>query len=535
VRRLKLPAFLADLFVERAARQALLTGSVALIAAAMDPQTWSPMLPTVQAAVRDSPQLETVTLLAAVSAAGLILIGGALGDIRRARPILLGGLLVELTAAVVCLFVTQGPVFQAARLIGHAGAAFVIPVAIALVATSYRGVTRATAIGIAYGAYGAALAAGPILLQVIPGQAWPGMLACIAMSLVALGVVWTHPLELRRSRQAELPLVIGVAVWAFGIIALTVGVAWVNSGIDNPIRWALILGGPALVLGHRAIARARTGRPAGVLQRGVAVALFVGVIVAVSQTAAMLNLPLYFRLILGYGPVVAVAALAPLFGALVLAGPIAGFLLARFPPRWLIGGGVIVIGLGNLAMAAVTSPDASYLGFIVPCVVIGGGFAIATTVRTAIIFASVPEGLPATAAALNESSITVGNRIGIVLVSAIVGQVALSAYGASVAGLPPADAASALEGFRSLLIALGTPSFQQIVASLGPVDAQPYRDAYLVGLDAAFLTCGLVAIVGGVIALLALGRQDPLQTMWEYRDEREPQGAPAHARTPARP
>jgi hypothetical protein len=129
----------------------------------------------------------------------------------------------------------------------------------------------------------------------------------------------------------------------------------------------------------------------------------------------------------------------------------------------------------------------------------------------------------------------VGNRIGIVLVSAIVGQVALSAYGASVAGLPPADAASALEGFRSLLIALGTPSFKQIVASLGPVDAQPYRDAYLVGLDAAFLTCGLVAIVGGVIALLALGRQDPLQTMWEYRDEREPQGAPAHARTPARP
>ena len=40
--------------------------------------------------------------------------------------------------------------------------------------------------------------------------------------------------------------------------------------------------------------------------------------------------------------------------------------------------------------------------------------------RTAIIFASVPRGLPATAAALNEASLAVGNRIGIVLVTAIV-------------------------------------------------------------------------------------------------------------------
>ena len=321
MRGLRLPAFLTDLVADRTARQALLTGSVAMVAAALDPQVWSPMLPSVQAAVRESPQLETVTLLASVSAAGLILLGGVVGDTHRARPVLLGGLVVELVAALVCMVITSGPLFVAARLIGHAGAAFVIPDSIALVATSYKGVTRATAIGVAYGAYGAATAGGPILLQVIPGQSWPGMLAAVAMTLVAIAVVWRHPLELRRTVQAERPLVIGVAVWAFGIIALTAGLVWFNTGLDNPIRWLLVLGGPALVLGHRWIARARARGTAGVIQRGVAVALFVGVVIAISQTAAMLNLPLYFRLILGYGPVIAVAALAPLFGALVLAGP----------------------------------------------------------------------------------------------------------------------------------------------------------------------------------------------------------------------
>jgi MFS family permease len=520
VRGLRLPAFITDLFAERAAWQALLTGTIALVAAALDPQTWSPMLPSVQAAVRESSQLETVALLASLSAAGLILIGGVVGDTRKARPVLLAGLAVELVGALVGVVVTSGPLFVVARLTGHAGAAFVIPVSIALVATSYKGVTRATAIGVSYGAYGAALAAAPILLQVVPGAYWPGMLAAAAMAAVAILVVRRHPLELRHRTRAELPLVVGVAVWAFGIIVLTVGLVWVNTGLDNPFRWALIIGGPLLVIGYRAIARARAHGTAGVIQRGVAVALFVGVVIAISQTAAMLNLPMYFRLIMGYGPVLAVAALAPLFGALVLAGPVAGILIARVAPRWLVGGGVIVIGVGNLVLYAVTSPEASYLGFIVPCLVIGAGFAVATTVRTAIIFASAPEGLPATAAALNESSITVGNRIGIVLVSAIVGQVAMSAYASSVAALPPPDAAAATDTFRSLLTAVNTPSFTQIVASLGPVDVQPYREAYLAGLDAAFLACGVVAIIGGAISLLALGGRDPLVTTWEYREER---------------
>lgn len=149
MRLLKLPSFSADLFVDHVAAGALLAGSAAHFAAAMDAQVWSPALPTVQQAVRDNTFLETVVLLGSISAAGLILVGGAVGDSHRARPVILGGLLAELLASIVCLIVPVGPVFLVARLVGHAGAAFAIPVSIALVATSYTGVVRATAIGIA--------------------------------------------------------------------------------------------------------------------------------------------------------------------------------------------------------------------------------------------------------------------------------------------------------------------------------------------------------------------------------------------------
>jgi hypothetical protein len=482
------------------------------------------MLPSVQAAVRESAELETVVLLASMGTAALILVGGAVGDSRRARPVILGGLLVELLASVVALLIPAGPVFVTSRLVGHAGAAFVIPVSIALVATSYKGVVRATAIGIAYGLYGAAGAVAPILLQLVPGEQWPGMVAAIAACAIAMRIAWTRTLELRRPSLAERPLVVGVAVWAFGIIAFTVGLTWFDGSLDDPIRWALIIGGPALVIGYDRLNRGRVGRPTRLLRRRVAIALFVGVIVAISQTAAMLDLPLYFQLVLGYGPVVAVVALAPLFAALVLAGPIAGFLLERVTPRWLVGGGVMFIGVANFVLMAVSTQSASYLGFVLPCLVIGAGFSIATTIRTAIIFASVPEGLPATAAALNESSMAVGSRLGIVLVSAVVGQVALSHYAASVAGLAAVDAAAALDAFRAVLVAVGTPSFAHVAGTVGLADIQPYRDAYLAGLNSAFLFCGLVGVIGGVVALLGFGRQDPLRTMWDYQDERVPVG-----------
>jgi hypothetical protein len=520
MRRPPLPAFIGDLFVDPVAKGALLAGSLALFAAALDPQVWSPALPSVQAAVRENPQLETTVMLASLSAAALLLLGGALGDSRRSRPIILGGLTVELLAGIAALFLHDGPLYVATRLVGHASATFVIPVSIALVATSFRGPVRATAIGLAYGAYGAAGAVGPVLLQVIPGERWPAYVAAIAACAIAIRVASRHILELHRPSLAERPLVVGVAVWAFGIITMTIGLTWIGGGLDNPIRWAMIVGGPALVLFYDRISRRRQVGPVGIIRRNVAIALFVGVVIAISQTAAMLNLPLYFRLVLGYGPVLAVAALAPLFAALVLAGPVAGYLLSRVSPRWLVGGGVVFVGVGNLVLTAVTTQTASYLGFVLPCLLIGAGFVVATTVRTAIIFASVPQGLPATAAALNEASISVGSRIGIVVVSALVAQVATSAYTDSVASLPAADASAAIAAFRDVLIAVGTPSFSQVATTIGTADVLPYIDAYTAGLHAAFLFCGVIGVVGGAIALIAFGHQDPLRTVWDNLDER---------------
>jgi hypothetical protein len=129
--------------------------------------------------------------------------------------------------------------------------------------------------------------------------------------------------------------------------------------------------------------------------------------------------------------------------------------------------------------------------------------------------------MPATAAALNEASIAVGSRIGIVLVTATVAQVALATYTATVAGLPAAEAQRAIDAFADVLAVVGTPSFSQVASALDPAAVAPYVDAYASGVRTALALGGIVAVIGGLIAWVALGRHDPLATVYEHRDERE--------------
>ena len=301
------------------------------------------------------------------------------------------------------------------------------------------------------------------------------------------------------------------------------GVTWVGTGWDNPLRIGLVIGGIVIlgvaVLHDRRRASAGEG-DVRIERRPAAVAVLIGVILGVAQTAPMLELPRYFQLVLQFNPILAVVALAPLFVALIAAGPAAGFLLARWSPRRLVGGGAIVVGAGNLLLALVVSSSTGYLLFVVPCFLIGAGFVVATTVRTAIIFASVPRGLPATAAALNEASISVGNRIGIVIVTAIVAEIALAAYTSSVASLPTNEAQQAIAGFRDVLVAVGTPAFLAASSVVESVDAPLYMQAYAAGVSGALALSGIVVLIGGVFAWIALGRRDPLSTVYEHRDER---------------
>ncbi|HEX6868396.1 MAG TPA: MFS transporter [Candidatus Limnocylindrales bacterium] len=530
MRRPPIPTFLTDLDREPGAVATLIAASLALLAAGLAPRIFSPGLASVQSAVRERPGIEALLMLASIVTAGMLLLGGVLGDAdgrRRVMLIALGGLVAT---AIGGLLFNDGPLFLVGRFIDVASASIVLPIALAGVATRFQGVERATAIGLAYGAYGAATAAAPVLLTLFgpTGSRAPAFAAAAAAAIVAFAYSRRHWENLPTAGPTRRAEVIVTAVWAFGIVAITAGLIGFQGGSAEATRIGLVVLGIVLVAAGLSVERRwrRTARQTlQVHRRPVACALFVGFVIAYAQTAALFQVPIYFQLVLGYGPILSVIATIPFMVALAAAGPVAGILLARFRPRTLIVAGILAVGLGSLVIAAILRPSAGYLGFAISFALIGAGFVIATTVRTAIIFASMPRGMPATAAALNEASVALGSRAALVIVTALVTTLALDGYAASLAGQAPAAVETAVASFRTVLAAINMPTFGVLIDGISSADAAAYSVAYTEAVRTVMVSTGILTLLAAPIAWVAIGARDPLETVWQNQDERE--AAPA--------
>lgn len=497
---------------------------VALAAAGLDPRIYNPGLASVQNAVRARPELEQVLLIAALVGAGLMLAGGVLGDTDGRRRIMSIALSTLVVTGLSGLVLTDGPLFVLFRLVGLAAASIIVPLALAGVAVTYRGIPRATAIGVAYAAYGGATALNPVLLTIFgpTGPHWPAFVASTLAAGIALVVARRAWPDLPTPSRQRRRRVIATAVWAAGVTVTVIGLLGFGNGRLDTFRLLALLAGIGILVLAGAIERGTTADDSiRIERRAVAMALLVGFVIAFAQAAPMLQLPLFFQLIGGYSPVAAVVATAPFIVALVVTGPIVGFLLARVPPRPLLTFGVAAVGVGNLLMAAVLIRDAAYLGFVLPLVLIGAGFVIATTVRTAIIFASVPRGLPATAAALNEASVALGSRAGLVTSTLAIALLTVRAYTDSLVGVDPAVAEASTRTLEELLTAIGTPGFGTLVDGLDRADLVVYAVAYVDAVRITLGVTGFITLIAAGATWFLVGRRDPLTTVWEHRDERE--------------
>ncbi len=521
--RFQVPPFIRDLDGEPGALAAMVAGSLALFVGGLDPKVFSPGMPDMQSALRERPSLENLFLLAIVVQAAFYLVGGAAGDIIGYRKVLLVGLAGMVVFEVLPLLGDDGPVFLVARIGASASIGLVIPTGIAMVAMAYTGATRATALGAAYGMLGLSAAIAPAMLSAVTPSIgrW---LAFVIVGLVAIGAfaVVRRRTDPHLGPRPRAEFVVGHGLWAFGLLCLTAAVVGLDGGTFGPLRVALLVLGALVLVGFLAWQRRVRDRMDPTLAidlRPVTVALFAGVVVAFAQAAPSLEGPVFFRIVQGWGPLAATAAIAPLIVALLVAGPVAGILLGRYRPRTLVAGGMLALGLGDMAFALV-APATPYVYFIVPFLAVGAGFVIATTVRTAIIFASVPRRLPSTAAALNQTSLLVGSQLGVAVVTTLIALFATNQMHTEVAALPPAEQTDAVAQFATFLQALGTSSFGAVMDSFDSALITQFGQAYAAGISGAIALMGTVTVLASVIAWLGMGRSEAVVSVWEHRDER---------------
>ena len=233
-----------------------------------------------------------------------------------------------------------------------------------------------------------------------------------------------------------------------------------------------------------------------------------------SLYAVLLWLVIYLQDVLGFSAQDAGLRLAIISGAQFITAAIAGRVSERVPARWLIGPGLLLVGVGLIVMGGLTGgSDWTHLipGFIVAG--LGGGLVNPPLASTAI--GVVPPQKAGMASGVNSTFRQVGIAAGI----AALGSIFNSALQHNLTSTP-AVASSA----PRIVTMVRQGQIGQLLASLPPARrgevAAAIKAAFAAGLnDLLYVTAG-VALVGAVCALLLIRSKD-------FVSRTEPQAAPA--------
>jgi EmrB/QacA subfamily drug resistance transporter len=323
----------------------------------------------------------------------LLLSGAALGDRFGRRKMFAAGISLFALASAACALSRSAEALIAARAAQGAGAALVMPLAMAILSGAFGPEQRARALGIFSGITGFALIIGPAVGGFITeGFGW----RWIFWINLPIGVV-TVALVLARLRESFGPAaaldLTGLLLVAIAALALVWGLLRGNvAGWSNPeVVGALIAG---VVFAIAFVLWELHARAPMVPMRLFASRSFAsGVVASFLFYAAMYGvlflLPQFLQMTLGFGPLGAGLRLLPWTATLFVTAPVAGSIVNKVGERPLVVAGLLMqaIGLGWIAIAA--APDVAYSAMIVPLALAGVGVSMAMPAAQNAILSSV--------------------------------------------------------------------------------------------------------------------------------------------------
>jgi hypothetical protein len=186
-------------------------------------------------------------------------------------------------------------------------------------------------------------------------------------------------------------------------------------------------------------------------------------------------------------------------------------MLQKFNPGWVLAAGMALIGIGDVALAAIPATHLGLTAIALPLLVIGAGFKTAVTAITVVAVNSVPTSKAGMASGATSMLRDFGLTLGPAIVAAIALTNAANAISAKVAASPSLK--TAVDGFNSS--SKVPPPLKEAVNS-GPLGANaipdppnPLKDAAFHALShgygLAYLVCGIAALLAALIAAVMLG------------------------------
>lgn len=460
-------------------------------------------------------QLQWITDAYALSLASLLLTSGSLSDRFGRRLVFAIGLVVFTGGSVLCGAATSPDMLIGSRAAQGIGGAMLFATSLAILAATF---TDRRDRGIAFGVWGAitgiATAVGPILGGAITtGISWRGIfyvnlpVGVIALVLTFLAMPESKAPQARRVDWA------GMLTFTGGLFALVYGVtrAGESSWSDTTAIWCFVVA--AVLLIGFALLEWRVRQPMLDLDL-FRVPTFLGGSVAAfcmngSFFAMMLYLVLYLQNELGYSALDAGVRLLVFSGVTMIVATVAGRLTAKLPARAMIGPGLILVGAGLLSMLGLDE-HSTWTHLIAGFIVAGVGAGLVNPPLASTAVGVVPVARSGMASGVNNTFRQVGIAVGIavygtVFSSSIVRGLRSRLSGDAAGGVDLHAVAQAVTGGQQARVIAEAPA--QHRAELGDAIGTAFTD----GMNELFLISGIVAIVGGVAALLLIRTQDFVQ------------------------
>ena len=413
-------------------------------------------------------ELEWVVNGYALTFAVIMLTGGKLADMLGRRRIFIAGLAIFTLSSLACGLASGPEMLIGARIAQGVGAAFMNPATLSIITATFPPRQRGMAIGIWAGTAGMALAIGPLLGGVITQKIAWSWIFFVNVPVGILAIVVAR-LAIRESRDTsaeqrlDLP---GLVASGIGLFALTYGLieantyGWTSTRILALFAVAVVALVVFVVLELRqripmldlSLFKNPTFAGANVTMLLVALAMF-GVFFFVS---------LYMQNILGYSAIQTGATFLPMTILIVLIAPVAGKLTDRIGGRWLMGGGMILLGISLLIFSQLDRGSSFW--DIFPGLIVGGvGMAITMTPTTSVAMGSVPVDKAGVGSAVLNSMRQVGGSLGIAILGAIV------AASLSLPATDPRAADQFVRGFQHALLAAAGIAFAGAIVAIATV------------------------------------------------------------------
>ena len=438
--------------------------------------------------------------------AAMLLPAGLLGDRYGRKKLLLVALVVFGIASLACAYSTSAGQLVAARAFLGLGAAFIVPLSIAVIPVLFSEEERQRAITVVMGMTMVAYPIGPILGGWLLTHFWWGSVFLINVPVIAVALV-AVALLMPESRSAEHARIdyVGVFLSSVGLTVLSYGLIEAGQkGWGHAVDVLAMVAGVLVLVGfvvwERVVPRRPAGRPLVDLtlfrSRGFTWGTILATVVSFAMFGLLFTVPTYYQAIVGLDPLGAGVRLLPMIGGLVVGAVLADRLTRPAGAKITVAWGFALIAAG-LFMGSLTRVGSGYGFSAVWVTVVGAGLGFALPGAMSAALGALSAEHSGVGSAVIMALRQVGGTFGV----AVLGSILSSAYRS---GLHAAVVPAALGAVVRDSVAEGVAVAHEIgSAALFAM----VRTAFVHAMDVMLAVCAAIAVAGVLLALVFLPRR----------------------------